>query len=700
MEPYASCVEHLLAELSRVYLRARLRFPGATEDDSDSAPDIDPADTQEALARAERDIAARAAATRPEHLRLPALVERFGLSPLDRDALLLATLPAVDISFERFWTGLQGNPARPWPTVDLLLTILCDSRGAQLQHAGRFEPGAPLVRHRLVEVFSESSELHPPLLSRQVAVDPRVVAYLLGRDAPDERLYPHAQAISPRLRFEDLLLPEDLPPRLLRFARRPGATIYLEGRPGSGRRAVAEALCAALGVGLLVADAGSLAGAEPAVAIRTLRLLGREAFFRRAAVLFTNVGAWLAGEERAHAAQLEEALSASTGLVLLSGEIPWEPSDGAADRPFVRVPLPGLRAAEQRALWRRELEAGADLAPGVDLEALTGTYRRLTPGQIRDAARAARDLAAFRSPEPTDAPRPRPVVSQADLTEAARLCSNRHLTSMGRKLQHAAAWGDLVLPPEHEGRLREICAHVRLRGRVMDGWGFDRRLSLGKGVTALFSGPPGTGKTMAAGVMANELGLELFHVDLSRVLSKYIGETEQHLSRLFDEAESSDAILFFDEADTLFGKRTEVKDAHDRNANLEASYMLQRLESYDGVAILASNLTKNMDEAFVRRFRFVVGFPYPTEEERRRIWERVFPPEVPLGGDVRFDVLAERIDLAGGHLRNIALCAAFFAAEEGTAVCMRHLLRAARGEYLKIGKVVDMTRFAEPEAGR
>ncbi|MFT3772514.1 MAG: ATP-binding protein [Minicystis sp.] len=253
-----------------------------------------------------------------------------------------------------------------------------------------------------------------------------------------------------------------------------------------------------------------------------------------------------------------------------------------------------------------------------------------------------------------------------------------------------------MLPNEQRERLQEICTHIRHRSRVMEGWGFDRKLALGKGVSVLFAGPPGTGKTLAAGVMARELGLELYHVELPAVLSKYIGETEQHLSQLFDEAEQSSVILFFDEADTLFGKRTEVKDAHDRNANLEASYMLQRMETYEGVSILASNFTKNMDEAFVRRMRFIVELPIPGEDERRRIWERALPKEAPRAEDLDFAFLARRVELTGGYIRNIAVRAAFLAASKGDVIRMKHLLRAARWEYQKMGKVVDRARFAHP----
>ena len=241
--------------------------------------------------------------------------------------------------------------------------------------------------------------------------------------------------------------------------------------------------------------------------------------------------------------------------------------------------------------------------------------------------------------------------------------------------------------------LREICNQVRYRAQVYDTWGFDRKLSLGKGLNVLFAGPSGTGKTMAAEIMARELGLDLYKIDLSTIVSKYIGETEKNLARIFAEAETSNAILFFDEADALFGKRSEVRDSHDRYANIEISYLLQRMEEYDGVAILASNLSKNMDDAFVRRMRFTVEFPFPDEDSRRRIWEGIWPAETPRRPGLDLADMARRFDLPGGAIRNIAVAAAFLAADDGQAVGMGHLMRATQREYQKMGKLTTAAEY-------
>jgi SpoVK/Ycf46/Vps4 family AAA+-type ATPase len=239
-----------------------------------------------------------------------------------------------------------------------------------------------------------------------------------------------------------------------------------------------------------------------------------------------------------------------------------------------------------------------------------------------------------------------------------------------------------------------MCDQMKYRHIVLGEWGFDRKLSMGKGLNALFAGPSGTGKTMGAEVVALDLGLDLYKIDLSTVMSKYVGETEKNLERIFRAARNSNAILFFDEADALFGKRSEVRDAHDRYANVEISYLLQRMEEYDGLVILTSNLSQNMDEAFVRRMHFTVEFPYPEVEDRQRIWEIVFPQQAPLTDEIDFAALAARYRLTGGNIRNIALTAAFLAARDGGVIDMQHLLWATRREFQKMGRLADEREFA------
>lgn len=292
----------------------------------------------------------------------------------------------------------------------------------------------------------------------------------------------------------------------------------------------------------------------------------------------------------------------------------------------------------------------------------------------------------------TPAARPRnstiSPLQAADLLAAARSHSNPRLGTLARKIEPRYAWSDIILPADQLALLQEIVAAVRGRPQVLDAWGVGRKLARSSGVPILFAGPPGTGKTMAAEIIAGELELDLYGIDLSTVVSKYIGETEKNLERIFGEAQSSNAILFFDEADAIFGKRSEVKDAHDRYANIETSYLLQRMEAYDGVTILATNLRANLDEAFTRRLQFAVDFPFPEEEYRLRIWQTLFPPTLPRAADVDFGLLAGRFRLAGGNIRNVIVSAAYLAAADGRQVTMEHLLHGVRRELQKMGRLV------------
>jgi SpoVK/Ycf46/Vps4 family AAA+-type ATPase len=282
-----------------------------------------------------------------------------------------------------------------------------------------------------------------------------------------------------------------------------------------------------------------------------------------------------------------------------------------------------------------------------------------------------------------------------DLELACRRHSNQRLNSVAHKITPLYRWDDLVLPADQSKMLREITAQVKHRSLVYEKWGFERKLSLGKGLNVIFAGQSGTGKTMSAEIIAGELRMDLYKIDLSNVVSKYIGETEKNLERIFTEAGESNAILFFDEADSIFGKRSEVKDAHDRYANIETGYLLQKMDEYEGIVILATNLRKNLDEAFVRRMHFVIEYPFPEEEDRYQIWSRVFPKEMPLAESVDLRFMARQFKIAGGNIKNIALTAAFLAASDGSdaVVEMLHLIRATRREFQKMGKLITETDF-------
>ena len=622
---------------------------------------------------------------RPAGSRFAWLVDRFRLSSFERDALLIALAPEVDLRYERLFGYLADDVTRRRPTVEVVLNLLCESFESRLEALSCFAPEMPLLKLCLLRLVDDPARVQQPLLDKLLRVDERIVTFLLETDGPEPRLGPSVRYDRLACTFEDLVLPPDQRDVLLNVIRcQSGApVIYLRGSNGSGRRSVAGACCRALDCALVVVDGESILKAELDVFEKTAGIAFREAMLTNTAILWTNFEAILPDSCRLQREILFEKIQESELPVFLSGDAEWHPPALLHARPFTRFDLKLPSAADRARLWARFI--GDTGAASLHLTALAARFR-LNPGQIRDAAASAIHSARSRGA-------PNATPSLADLYAACRAHSGTRLGALARKIEPRPRWDDIVLPPDRKQQLLEICNWARYHALVYEDWGFDRKLSLGKGLNVLFAGPSGTGKTMAAEVVAGELGLDLYKIDLSSVVSKYIGETEKNLSRIFGEAETSNAILFFDEADALFGKRTEVRDAHDRYANIETGYLLQRMEEYEGIAILATNLRKNLDEAFVRRMQFMVEFPLPSEQDRRRIWEGIWPDNAPRSAELDLDLVSARFQITGGSIRNIALGAAFLAADDGKSVTMDHLWRAMRREYQKMGKVLIDTEL-------
>jgi SpoVK/Ycf46/Vps4 family AAA+-type ATPase len=723
--PSDTSLDHLRAELERIDLLIRIQvlrarrvagddaFRGLaiSDDDIDAvfmrpvgaphwtaaapyAPEADEfAHLEHILARRTAELAHRRAhaPSRGTASRLLTLARELDLDAFDLDLLCLGLAPELDLRYERLFAYLNDNVTRKRPTVDVALGLFCASFEERLAARARFMPAARLVRHRLIELFAEPADGNPPLLGSAYKVDPRITAWLLGDDAPDARIEGHIRLVAPNANRKPGHLPAPLAELVARHraaaGHRDSEWVYLQGPPGIGKHATAEAVSAALGRPLLVIDGPSLDALSDTAAEDVVRLALREARLQDTLVYWRGFADSLRREGRPRRPAFLTALADHRGLVLLAGETHWEPPQPLApERRWLRLELRTPTLSERARLWTEALGlAGAQHAHhAAPLLAFASRYR-YTAAQIHHAASAARALARSRDPA-------HPQVTEPDLAEACRQTVPPHVTA-ARRLPTVNTWDDLVVPPSQLERLREICDHARYRDLVFGDWGFDRKLATGKGLNLLFSGPPGTGKTMTAGIMAHELRLELFQIDLATVISKYIGETEKQLGRVFDEAEGSGAVLFFDEADALFGKRSEVRDSHDRYANVETSYLLQRIDSYEGMVILATNFSRNLDEAFLRRFQFIVEFTAPAETERRRIWERIWPRDVPRARDLDLDFMAKRFELSGGHIRNIAVAAAFLAAAQGAHVSQHHLLHAMKREYQKLGRRIDDALF-------
>ena len=575
---------------------------------------------------------------------LDALVDCFGLSPFERDVLLLAAAAELDPTTASRCAAASGDPSRGYPTFGLALAALPEP------HWSALTPVGPLRRWRLVSLADESSLTGSPL-----RIDERVLHFLAGSSYLDARLH----GMLRRVEASGVL-----PPTYERAATSVGvgltdAPLRVELVGGEQRTRADVAATAADRVGLgLYAMAADDIPTDPEARDRLARLWQREAILLPAALLVE-----FGDLERDQAAAAEAFIASAAVPLVVSSPDPRRTGHERGSR----VTLSSLGDEEQFAVWT---DAFADV-PEVSSDEL----RRLV-AQFQLAPHVVRSVAAsVRRELPSSDPVG--LAWRAGLSEA-----RMGLDELGRRIEPTAGWNDLVLPEHQRAILREVIAQVRQRGTVYTEWGFSQTLRRGLGVTALFAGGSGTGKTLAAEVVAGELGLDLFVIDLSQVVSKYIGETEKNLSSVFDAAERGGALLLFDEADALFGKRSEVKDSHDRYANLEVSYLLMRMEAYRGLAVLTTNMKQAIDPAFMRRIRFVVDFPFPSERERAEIWRRVLPSQAPTKG-LDTELLA-RLTVAGGSIRNIALSGAFLAADDGEPLQMRHLLASARTEYLKL----------------
>ncbi|MFE6817410.1 ATP-binding protein [Streptomyces sp. NPDC057677] len=586
--------------------------------------------------------------------RLGALARTFGLSPLDAHILLVALAPDVDRGFEALYGYLNDDVGRRRATTALALD-LAGTGPHDPAARDRFHPGAPLRSAGLLDVEDEDR----PVPGRALRVPERVVAHLLGDDT---RLDAQLMGVG-----VELLPPSPAgaepdaatTPLGARIAAAGPVTVHLRERvPGAATDAVVAAL---RGAGRPV-----LRYRPECVDAAVARAVLREARLRGAAVVVEPLPQ--------RPGPLVRALASSGATVVLAGNEAPDPG-WAPDAELLTLEAPGPGAIDTAALWQREL---GSVESDFDVAEATAAYR-LGGDQIRRAARAARALAAFEGTGPT----------LAHVQHSARLVSAPLLDSHARRIRPAVGFADLVLPEEPLGLLHELTARARHRDRVLGEWRLRTGGGRGRGVVALFAGESGTGKTLGAEVVAGELGLDLYVVDLSSVVDKYVGETEKNLERIFVEVDRTDCVLLFDEADAVFGKRSEVKSSHDRYANLESAYLLQRLEAFDGIAVLTTNLRANIDDAFTRRLDVVVDFPFPDPEQRVSLWHSCLAG-TPRTADVAEEITrcAEEFELAGGAIRSAAVTAGYLAAARGSAVTGEDVRAGARREYRKAGRLV------------
>ncbi|HXI26415.1 MAG TPA: ATP-binding protein [Pyrinomonadaceae bacterium] len=587
------------------------------------------------------------------------LAERFGLSSFERDTLFLCAALEFDPGLSLLYSLAQSSQ-HDHPTFSLALSLFDDPSWDVLS-AHR-----PLRYARLIEINQPGAM---PLTSSPLRADERVTNYLKGLNVLDDRLStlldsddvtqtplaPSQQAVADMIlqRLQNSSSEATLP------------IVQLVGADAGSRVAVARQVCAAVNRRLYRIAIESLP-TQMAESETLARLWQRESLLLPLALYIDVNNADSISPEISSA--LHRFLGHEIGVVFL----------GVRETP-VRLGAANFSADVNKPTAAEQCRAWSDILGEFQANPETAQTAAMLAGQfnfsLSDIHAAA--LIAIKAPS-EDKP-----LSQAIWESCCDLTRPR-LDSMAQRLDPKATWKDLVLPNEQMSLMRHIAGQVRERYKVYDQWGFARTMNRGFGISALFAGESGTGKTMAAEVLANDLRLNLYRIDLSAVVSKYIGETEKNLRKLFDAAERGGAILFFDEADALFGKRSEVKDSHDRYANIEINYLLQRMEAFSGLAILATNMKSALDAAFMRRLRFIVNLPFPGVKERQVIWQKALPPETPTR-DLDYERLA-RLNLSGGNIHSIALSAAFMAAQNGQTVTMPILLAAARGELRKLEK--------------
>ncbi len=679
--PYPRPAEHLSDQLdiARLSLRAAAR---RRQLDPAANPTDDPEYTRVLveIARLERDSAARVDASESHAVPLERLRVMFRLSTTEVRVIVLLTGLEIDITLREHARALMNDPTRPHPDVGLLGELLYrgNERGRIPEELGS---DGTLIRFGLIQIDRVADVV---FALRRVRVVERVIELLHGKDVLDREVARFADMVAPRPRAELVLdgtMFEEVGGLLaaaLDGAKRgrPHPVILLSGADGAGRKTLIASAAAPLGLRALRIRAKALPKDES-----SLRALGpmilREAVLWSALLLIDGVDQFAI---EGGGFRIDEALFGQyTGPVAATaGRITGKPPQMGRGSVVLEVGVPG--EATREALWRRALPPEAP----DELPRWAAERYFITPGVIGAAASSARAKASARAQTSGD-----PMLLASDLHEGLRGVLDAKLATLGMRITWRQNWTDLVLPPEVVLEIREFIARIKHRRLVYQEWGFGRKVAKGLGLSALFSGPPGTGKTMVAGIIADELKLDLYQIDLSKVVSKWIGETEKNLGELFDAAEAGHAILLFDEADSLFAKRTEVKSSNDRYANLEVNYLLQRMESFAGVVILTTNHETAIDEAFRRRLSLRVDFPVPESDERERLWRTLLPKEAAVSSDIDFSTLADRFEMTGGYIKNAALRAAFLAADEATAIAMRHLLRAARSEYQAMGKVIS-----------
>jgi len=620
------------------------------------------------------------------------LVAIFDLDSFEAAVLLMALALETDKKYERIFAYFNDDLNKKAPSLEtVFLALKPDMKDPVRRNVnaayGYFSSQASLCTFSLIRFVNQEDERS--FLSKRFRIDPGIRSFLLNGNDIHPLLGDISKLEYPKkvkdLSGFKLKVREEIKKVLFACMDKEsrGLLFWLHGKSDAEKESIVSALCAEMNIALLKADFEDISLVKQPETV--LELLLRESILK-SAVLYIKSGDLLINEDEKHMylrRSFIKALGKFSLISFIDAREFWKPEniEGVFDWYAIEVKPPNY--FDRRIIWAKWLEKLNFKED--DLDCIAGRYT-FSEKRIMTTARYLK-LRYDHGPLALD-----------KLVRACGIQGSNRLPKYSKKISPHYTWNDLILPDEKNQHLKEVCNTLKNKHIVYYRWEFDKKLALGKGINILFTGPSGTGKTMTAEVIASDLGMDLHKVDLSSVVSKYIGETEKNLSRIFEETDSGNTILFFDEADALFGKRSEVKDAHDRYANIEINYLLQKIEEHESVIILSSNFGTNIDDAFLRRMQFTVEFPFPDKKHRQMIWQKIFPDKAPLSDEINFKFLAKKIDVSGGHIKNIALASAFLAAEDCSEIMMNHIIDAARREYQKIGKVFVDSDF-HPYAG-
>lgn len=629
-------------------------------------------------------------------LRLLELKRRFQLTETELDILVCCISPDIDIRFQRYFAYLQNDVSKKRPTVQLLSRMFLGEKDNVFQARSLFNKETSLFNKKLLNFKSNESIKESAFPVQMPVAADSVTDFLLGMNHLDSSLQTIARLIDPEpmemyaaYYNHHLRIIKDLINLYEYHGKLPPT--YIGGPVGAGKTKLVDTFAGILNRKVLKVNYNALYTSQEDKG-QILAAIERETYLHDCIlhICFQHIDEEIdsVNRDRSKIRELNDFLEGNQaeGVFITYTKSYNRVKEKIAGNLFsFYIPMPTVE--ERVEIWSCLLNC-ANLEDEEDLISNLAVKFRFTPERIHAVLKSVAHLS-------TDSDDNQKVVELADIYRCCREESNQGLLAYSQKIKPHYKWKDIILPTDTFAQLQEICSSIQNRRKVYGEWGFESKFSLGKGLNILFSGPPGIGKTMSAEIIANELGLDIYKIDLSCVVSKYIGETEKNLSKIFREAGTGNCILFFDEADALFGKRTEVRDSHDRYANIEINYLLQKMDDYEGIVLLATNMRKNLDPAFTRRLHHLVEFPFPDGKYRERIWRNMFPDETPVSDDIDFEFLAEKFKIAGGNIKNIAINSAFMASTNGGVVDMENIIMALKREYHKMGKMCSKSDFGQ-----